>query len=273
MVVDGDSRVLLTALAGIDSLGPRVMVPGHGALPAPPTALLARTREYFTGLQSDMRAAVEKGIPMQRAMAQLPPADPERPVSLNSRKRRNAVRVYLEEERAYMGLESSAVRRGARAADRSVPRHGLRHRAAGEQRGSSDRSAPGDRVHRHPRRLAARAIRQPHRCPHRGGHLSEGPSPGSGLSSYRDAPRQSQAGCRPSFSTGRATPGSSDGWASPSTGRWSSTARARPTTSTPRSSPGSSPDSATRRSMCWMAATSSGCSSTGRWISATPRSE
>ena len=107
MVVDGDSRVLLTALAGIDSLGPRVMVPGHGALPAPPTALLARTREYFTGLQSDMRAAVEKGIPMQRAMAQLPPADPERPVSLNSRKRRNAVRVYLEEERAYMGLESS----------------------------------------------------------------------------------------------------------------------------------------------------------------------
>ena len=82
-------------------------MPGHGAIPAAPTVLLARTREYFTGLQSDMRAAVEKGVPMQRAMAQLPPADPDRPVSLNSRKRRNAVRVYLEEERAYMGLESS----------------------------------------------------------------------------------------------------------------------------------------------------------------------
>jgi hypothetical protein len=28
-------------------------------------------------------------------------------VSLNSRKRRNAVRVYLEEEKDYLGLESS----------------------------------------------------------------------------------------------------------------------------------------------------------------------
>jgi hypothetical protein len=58
------------------------------------------------GLQSAMRAAVEKGVPMGRAMATLPPADETRPVSLNSRKRRNAVRVYLEEERKYMGLDT-----------------------------------------------------------------------------------------------------------------------------------------------------------------------
>ena len=51
-----------------------------------------------------MRAAVEKGVPMQRALATLPPADENRPVSLNSRRRRNAARVYVEEERAYMGL-------------------------------------------------------------------------------------------------------------------------------------------------------------------------
>jgi hypothetical protein len=44
---------------------------------------------------------------MQRAMAPLPPADASRPVSLNSRRRRNAVRVYLEEEKIYMGLEDS----------------------------------------------------------------------------------------------------------------------------------------------------------------------
>ena len=43
----------------------------------------------------------------RRAMASLPPADETRPVSLNSRRRRNAVRVYLEEERAYMGLDST----------------------------------------------------------------------------------------------------------------------------------------------------------------------
>jgi hypothetical protein len=107
MVVDGHSRVLLGALAAIDSLGPRVLVPGHGAVPERPASLLALTREYFHGLRSDMRAAVEKGVPMQRAMAPLPRADEDRPVSLNSRKRRNAVRVYLEEERDYMGLESS----------------------------------------------------------------------------------------------------------------------------------------------------------------------
>jgi hypothetical protein len=54
-----------------------------------------------------MRKAVERGVPMQRAMAALPPADETRPVSLNSRRRRNAVRVYLEEEKVYMGLDDS----------------------------------------------------------------------------------------------------------------------------------------------------------------------
>lgn len=42
---------------------------------------------------------------MKRAMADLPPADEDRPVSLASRRRRNAVRVYLEEERSYFGMD------------------------------------------------------------------------------------------------------------------------------------------------------------------------
>lgn len=107
MVVDGDSRILLRALDTIDGLAPAAVVPGHGALPARPAALVARTRAYLTGLQAEMRAAVERGLPMQRALAPLPPADQDRPVSLNSRRRRNAVRVYLEEERRYMGLDAS----------------------------------------------------------------------------------------------------------------------------------------------------------------------
>ena len=106
MLVDGNSRLLLGALDTIDRLGPRVVVPGHGALPPEPAALVERTRSYVTGLQRDMRAAVEKGVPMQRALGALPPADTTRPVSLASRRRRNAVRVYLEEERRYMGLDS-----------------------------------------------------------------------------------------------------------------------------------------------------------------------
>jgi glyoxylase-like metal-dependent hydrolase (beta-lactamase superfamily II) len=107
MVVDGNSGELLRALRGIDSLQPKTVVPGHGAIPADPEALVARTRDYITGLQQEMRAALEQGRPMGRALASLPPADQTRPVSLNSRRRRNAVRVYLEQERTYMGLDST----------------------------------------------------------------------------------------------------------------------------------------------------------------------
>ena len=106
MVVDGGSSELLRVLDKVESLGAEVIVPGHGAIPERPAALVQRTREYLTGLQSEMRAAVEGGVPMRRALASLPPADSTRPVSLNSRRRRNAARVYVEEERKYMGLDS-----------------------------------------------------------------------------------------------------------------------------------------------------------------------
>jgi glyoxylase-like metal-dependent hydrolase (beta-lactamase superfamily II) len=107
MMVDGSSSELLKALDAIEALDPRIVVPGHGAIPERPGDLVALTRRYVTGLRSDMRAAVEKGVPMKRAMAGLPPADENRPVSLASRRRRNAVRVYLEAEKSYMGLEDS----------------------------------------------------------------------------------------------------------------------------------------------------------------------
>jgi glyoxylase-like metal-dependent hydrolase (beta-lactamase superfamily II) len=106
MVVDGSSGELLRALRGIDTLHPKTVVPGHGAIPARPAELVARTRRYIIGLRRDMKSAIEQGRPMGPALAALPPADATRPVSLNSRRRRNAVRVYLEEERIYMGLDS-----------------------------------------------------------------------------------------------------------------------------------------------------------------------
>jgi glyoxylase-like metal-dependent hydrolase (beta-lactamase superfamily II) len=107
MIVDGSAGELFKALGMIDSLQPRVAVPGHGAIPRRASDLVNRTRSYISGLRTEMRSALERGIPMGRAMASLPPADQTRPVSLNSRRRRNAVRVYLEEERAYMGLDST----------------------------------------------------------------------------------------------------------------------------------------------------------------------
>jgi hypothetical protein len=52
-----------------------------------------------------MQALIAQGASLRKAVETLPPADEGQPVSLNSRKRRNAVRVYLEMERAGMGLD------------------------------------------------------------------------------------------------------------------------------------------------------------------------
>ena len=82
--------------------------PGVDAMlvaPKGPGDLVRRTRDYVVALQAEMRSAVEKAVPMRRALAALPPADSTRPVSPNSRRRRNAARVYVEEERKYMGLD------------------------------------------------------------------------------------------------------------------------------------------------------------------------
>jgi glyoxylase-like metal-dependent hydrolase (beta-lactamase superfamily II) len=107
MVVDGNSSELLRALDAVDSLQPTIAVPGHGAIPPRPQVLVAKTRAYISGLRAAMKSALQRGLPMGRALRNLPPADQTRPVSLNSRRRRNAVRVYLEAERAYMGLDSA----------------------------------------------------------------------------------------------------------------------------------------------------------------------
>lgn len=104
MVIDGSSAALLQVLDAIEQLHPKVIVPGHGRIVADPQALIDSTRRYITALRAAMRAAVEGGVPMRRALASLPPADEDRPVSLNSRLRRNANRVYVEMEREMMGL-------------------------------------------------------------------------------------------------------------------------------------------------------------------------
>jgi glyoxylase-like metal-dependent hydrolase (beta-lactamase superfamily II) len=105
MVVDGSSLGLVAALDTIAALRARIVVPGHGALPRDPAALIARTRGYIMGLRAAMRGAIERHRSLNRALDALPPADDGRPVSLHSRERRNANRVYLEVEKDIMGLE------------------------------------------------------------------------------------------------------------------------------------------------------------------------
>lgn len=107
MVVDGRSAVLLRTLDLIDSLAPRVIVPGHGRIPAEPRRLVATTRGYITALRDSMAAEVRRGTPMRRAVGAYPPPDGRRPVALHSRIRRNATRVFLEMEREALGMEES----------------------------------------------------------------------------------------------------------------------------------------------------------------------
>lgn len=105
MVVDGSSSQMLKALDLIDSLKPRVIVPGHGAIPPEPSTLTEATRRYLTELRAAMSRALERGLSQRKALDSLPPPDANRPVSAASRRRRNAVTVYLEMEKARMGLE------------------------------------------------------------------------------------------------------------------------------------------------------------------------
>ena len=116
MVVDGNSRVLLNALDRLDSLAARFAVPGHGRLSDDPRALTQLTRCYVHGVRKKMQAAFAEGAPMGRALNRVPPADPDRPVSRNSRERRNAVRVYLEMEREAMNFDEDADSAGAEPA-------------------------------------------------------------------------------------------------------------------------------------------------------------
>jgi glyoxylase-like metal-dependent hydrolase (beta-lactamase superfamily II) len=102
MVVDGSSSGLLTALDRIEELKPLAVMPGHGRIPAQPLELMRLTRCATLSLRVKMRDDVERGVSMSRALAQLPPADRDRPVSRNSRVRRNAVRIFAEMERELM---------------------------------------------------------------------------------------------------------------------------------------------------------------------------
>jgi glyoxylase-like metal-dependent hydrolase (beta-lactamase superfamily II) len=98
MVVDGSSSGLLAALDRIEALGPAATMPGHGRIPDDPLALIHETRCETLALRAKMRDDVAQGVSMSRALASLPPADRDRPVSRNSRVRRNAVRIYAEME-------------------------------------------------------------------------------------------------------------------------------------------------------------------------------
>jgi glyoxylase-like metal-dependent hydrolase (beta-lactamase superfamily II) len=108
MVVDGSSGGLLAALDRLEALKPSQVVPGHGRIPDDPLTLIRETRCETLSLRAKMRDDVQQGVSMSRALASLSPADRDRPVSRNSRVRRNAVRIYAEMERELLHSTGTA---------------------------------------------------------------------------------------------------------------------------------------------------------------------
>jgi len=71
-------------------------------------ALIRLTRCETLSLRAKMRDDVQQGVSMSRALASLPPADRDRPVSRSSRVRRNAVRIYAELEQELLHSSGDA---------------------------------------------------------------------------------------------------------------------------------------------------------------------
>jgi thiosulfate/3-mercaptopyruvate sulfurtransferase len=109
LVVDGSSAGELRALRALDKLFPRVVVPGHGRIAEDPGEQIAETREYLDSARSAIRASLDKGTPLSRILAHMPPPDSGRPVSLASRRQRNAVRIYGEMEKALLEKKPPAL--------------------------------------------------------------------------------------------------------------------------------------------------------------------
>jgi thiosulfate/3-mercaptopyruvate sulfurtransferase len=102
MVVDGSSAGVLASLPRLERYGASVVVPGHGRVVTDPAAQIVLTRRYLDSARSVMSRALEQGRPLSRVLAAMPPPDSTRPVSLASRRQRNAVVIYQEMEKALM---------------------------------------------------------------------------------------------------------------------------------------------------------------------------
>jgi thiosulfate/3-mercaptopyruvate sulfurtransferase len=99
MVVDGSSAGVLSALDRIESHHPKIVIPGHGRIDPDPGAQIALTRHYLDSTRTAMQNVLGRNEPLARVLRRMPPPDSGRPVSLASRRQRNAVIIYAEMEK------------------------------------------------------------------------------------------------------------------------------------------------------------------------------
>jgi thiosulfate/3-mercaptopyruvate sulfurtransferase len=116
MVVDGSSGGARRATDRLAALRARVLVPGHGRIASDPTTELTLTRAYLDSARTATQQALDRGTPLSRVLAHMPPPDSGRPVSLASRRQRNAVRIYAEMEKALISSSPGLISTDALAA-------------------------------------------------------------------------------------------------------------------------------------------------------------
>jgi glyoxylase-like metal-dependent hydrolase (beta-lactamase superfamily II) len=98
-VGDADSQRWLAAMERLITLGPKVIVPGHGAASRDPTRDLALTRDYLTALRAAMGKAVEDFTPFEEAYAKADWSRFARLPAFEAANRANAYGTYLQMEK------------------------------------------------------------------------------------------------------------------------------------------------------------------------------
>lgn len=102
MVVDGSSAGVLAALDRLSARHAAVVTPGHGRIDPDPGAQIALTRHYLDSTRAAMQTVLARGMPLARVLSHMAPPDSGRPVSMASRRQRNAVVIYAEMEKNQM---------------------------------------------------------------------------------------------------------------------------------------------------------------------------
>jgi glyoxylase-like metal-dependent hydrolase (beta-lactamase superfamily II) len=96
---DVDTGNWLRALAEVESLDPKFIIPGHGNPSTAAKEAIAFTRNYIEYLRRTMGKAVENWTDFDTAYAQTNWSNYQEIPAFSSNNRGNAYRVYLEMER------------------------------------------------------------------------------------------------------------------------------------------------------------------------------
>jgi glyoxylase-like metal-dependent hydrolase (beta-lactamase superfamily II) len=98
-VGNADTRRWLATMDRLIALGPKTMVPGHGAVSRDPVAELALTRDYLRHLRATMGRAVEEMLPFEDAYKTADWSRYARMPAFEAANRINAYGTYLLMER------------------------------------------------------------------------------------------------------------------------------------------------------------------------------